>query len=166
MQQSSGHRVTFEAIRRLAIECFALTSSAHALFGDSDQGKQGTRTQAVYGELFSEKLLQLAICIRTKFCQGIDHRRTSGFMEETGELFKWVKGQDESAHPYTLKDVCDKIIHAEAVFIEPDEAPGFSFIALHGEHRIAGKVQGWAMNIFPLPLCEAILGWLDAVEEE
>ena len=166
MQRSSGHKVTFEAIRRLTIECFALASSAHALLGDGDRDESTIRTRVLYEELFSERFLQLAICIRTKFYQDTDHRRTSGFMEQTGELFKWVKGQDESAHPYTLKDVCDKIIHANSVFIEPGEASDFSFVALYGEHRVAGETQGWAMNIFPIPLCEGILGWLDAIEDE
>lgn len=87
-------------------------------------------------------------------------------MEQTGELFKWVKGEDEATHPYTLKDVCDKIIHANSVFIEVSVDSDYTFIALHGEHRIAGQMQGWAMNIFPTPLCDGILGWLDALEEE
>ena len=166
MQGSPGYKVTFESIRRLTIECYALASSAHLLLRDEGNAPPSDRTQSLYEEIFSEKLLQLAISIRTRFYQGADHRRTSGFMEQTGELFKWVSGQDEAAHPYTLKDVCDKIIHANTVFIESFMSSENTFIALSGEHRIAGQIQGWAMNIFPIDLCEGILGWLDTIEEE
>ena len=78
------HRVSYESIRRLTIECFALNAAAHALLKQSDYQDEHSRTLAAYEELVSEKLLHLAIALRTKFYQGVDHRTTSGFLEDTG----------------------------------------------------------------------------------
>ena len=131
----------------------------HSEYEDSDG-----QTKAIYEELISEKVLQLAIVIRTKFYQGADHRRTSGFLEDTGTLFKGTSAEDETTPPYTLKDICDKIIHAKTVYLVLDDDVDITYISLHGEQSIGTKTQTWMLTLLPETF-EGILGWLDATTE-
>ena len=165
MQLLGTHKVSFEAIRRLTIECYALANSGMSLLRHSDYEDVDGRTKELYEELFSEKLLQLAIAIRTKFYQGADHRRTSGFLEDTGTLFKGISADDEATHPYTLKDVCDKIIHATAVYLVLDDEIDITFISLHGEQPVGRNTQTWMLTLHP-EVFEGILSWLDATTEQ
>lgn len=158
------HKVSYEAIRRLSIECYALARSGQSLLQTSAYEDRYGRTKALYEELFSEKLLQLAIAIRTKFYQGADHRRTSGFLEDTGTLFKGTSAEDETTPPYTLKDVCDKIIHATAVYLVLEDDFYFTYISLHGEQSTGRKTETWMLTLVPETF-EGILGWLDAISE-
>jgi hypothetical protein len=123
------------------------------------------RTTALYEELLSEKLLQLAIAIRTKFYQGTDHRQTSGFLEDTGHYLKGVTAQDEAQHPYTLKDVCDKVIHATSVYFVLDSELDVTYIELHGTQPSGREQHDWMLSLLLPEVCEGILGWLDATTE-
>jgi hypothetical protein len=158
------HKVSYESIRRLAIECYALCQAGMSLLRHSDYEDGEGRTKALYEELISEKLLQFAIALRTKFYQGADHRRTSGFLEDTGTLFKGTSAEDETTPPYTLKDICDKIIHATAVYLVLDDDVDITYISLHGEQSIGKTTQTWMLTLLPETF-ERILGWLDATTE-
>ena len=63
------HRVSWEAVRRLAIECHALDSAVYPLLTDSILDDKAGKNRITYEELFTEKLLALAIALRTKFYQ-------------------------------------------------------------------------------------------------
>lgn len=165
MQLLGTHKVSYEAIRRLTIECYALARSGMSLLKKSEYEDTKGRTAALYEELLSEKLLQLAIAIRTKFYQGADHRRTSGFLEETGSYLKGIAANDEREHPYTLKDICDKIIHASSVIFKLDADLDVTFIDLMGTQSIGGQQQHWLLSLLLPEVCEGILGWLDATSE-
>jgi len=136
-----------------------------SLLRHSDYEDSDGRTTALYEELISEKLLQLAIAIRTKFYQGTDHRRTSGFLEDTGSLLKGVTAKDEAEHPYTLKDICDKVIHANSVYFVLDSDMDVTYIELHGNQTVGRQTQSWMLTLLLPEVCEGILGWLDATTE-
>lgn len=165
MQLLGTHKVSFESIRRLTIECYALARSGMSLLRHSEYEDIGGRTTALYEELLSEKMLQLAIAIRTKFYLGADHRRTSGFLEDTGTYVKGITATDEAMHAYTLKDVCDKVIHASSVYFVLDPDVDVTFIELRGAQTIGRQAQPWTLTLLLPEVCEGILGWLDATTE-
>jgi hypothetical protein len=164
MELLGTHKVSFEPIRRLTIECYALASCGLQLLQQSDYKDEHGRTTAMYEELLSEKLLQLAISIRTKFYQGADHRRTSGFLEDTGHFIKGVTAEDEAECRYTLKDICDKVIHASSVYFILDSDLDVTFIELFGSQGAGQQKQGWMLTLLLPEVCEGILGWLDATD--
>jgi hypothetical protein len=165
MHLVGNHKVSYQSIRRLTIECFSLCTSVYALLQDSEYPDEDGRTASICEELISEKFLALAIALRTKFYQGADHRRTSGFLEGSGVLYK-IDGLDESGpHPFTLKDVCDKIIHAESVYISLDSDWQAELIDFSGRQRVGKSEQRWSLGISVPALCTGILGWLDATTE-
>jgi hypothetical protein len=164
MQLLGTHKVSFEDVRRLAIECYTLAHSGMTLLESEYEDSEG-RTAAIYETLLSEKLLHLAIAIRTKFYQGTDHRRTSGFLEDTGTYVKGVSAKDEAEHAFTLKDVCDKIIHANSVYYEIDAEFDIAYLQLFGQLRVGQEQQHWMLTLFVPDLCIGILEWLDATAE-
>lgn len=159
------HKVSFEAIRRLTIECYCLTQASMPLIYSSDYDDPSGHTREAFEQILSDKLLQLAILIRTKFYQGEDHRRTSGFLEDTGFLAKYSMYEESKAVPFTLKDICDKIIHADSVDLVLDQEIEANFIELIGVQTLQGKPQNWRLTLFFPDVCIGILGWIDAVAE-
>ena len=71
------YRVSWEAVRRLAIECHALDSTAHRLLIDTTLDDTVGKNRIAYEELVTEKLLALAIALRMKFYQGEDPAETA-----------------------------------------------------------------------------------------
>jgi hypothetical protein len=159
------HKVPFSAIRRLAIECHALSYSAMALLRRSDYPDLDGKTKEAYEELISEKLLQLAIGIRTKFYQGADHRITAGFLDDVGTYVKYCSFAESEPLPFTLKDICDKIIHASSVHFVLDADVDVSFIELWGDQGTSRQPQNWVLTLMLPSVCEGILGWVDAIAE-
>jgi hypothetical protein len=160
------HKVTFESIRRLTVECFALHSSGYLLLQSGVSGnypdKHG-RTAELYEELVSEKLLHLAVALRTKFYHGADHRTTSRFLEDTGILTKYDTFQEKNCL-YTLKDVCDMVIHANEVCVTIDTDWEAGLLELWGQQTFGGKEERWDLHVSVPALCKGILEWLDTME--
>ncbi|MEX2295918.1 MAG: hypothetical protein WD715_00775 [Dongiaceae bacterium] len=108
------HQVTFDSIRKLAIECHALDLSAYHLLVDSTHADKKEKTKAIYEEIVTSQLLTLAIALRTKFYQGLDHKNTIPHVAACGLLFRYKQNNEEPV-AFSMKDVCDKIIHAVSV---------------------------------------------------
>src|SRR5437899_2163987 len=104
------HKVTFETLRSLAIQCHALDLSAYPLFVEGTHADASEKAKATYEELFTSQLLNLAIALRVKFYQGIDPKTTIPYVRHCGLLDKKMKNVC-----FSMKDVCDKIIHADKV---------------------------------------------------
>src|SRR5207253_2854934 len=64
--------------------------------------------------LLTSKMLALAIALRTKFYQGTPYEGTEKYFEKVGFL-EQVRNRAPAARQFTLKDACDKIIHADSV---------------------------------------------------
>ncbi len=167
MDLLGAHKVSYESIRRLAIECHALSSSAQALLERGDYEDAFGRTREVYEELISEKLLGLAISIRTKFYQGDDHRRTSGFLEEVGWLCKGLRAEEADVQRrFTLKDFCDKVLHASSVHFVVDPEFDTTYMSLHGNQLVKGATEPWTLTVWLDLVSKGILGWLDALADD
>lgn len=79
------HRISVDAIRRLAVECHALDVSAVRLLIDTTLNTP-ERVRNTYEELFSEKLLSLAVALRTKFYQGVPSKGSERFVQHSAFL--------------------------------------------------------------------------------
>lgn len=109
MDMLGTHRISWKTVRRLAIECHALDSAAYPLLTDSILNDKGGKNKAAYEELFSEKLLALAIALRAKFYQGINNEETAYYSNDCGLLYRFDGGREDGPFQFTFKDVCDKI---------------------------------------------------------
>ena len=89
MELLGTHKVTYGLLRSLTIQCHALDISAYHLFIDSTCQDGSEETKAVYKELFTSNLLNLAIALRTKFYQGVDHKSTVSYVSHCGLLYKY-----------------------------------------------------------------------------
>lgn len=150
-----SHSVSFDRIRRLAIECHALDLAVGTLF-ESGTYQPSEATRNAHKELISENLLALAVSIRTKFYQGVPWKDTERYL-----LRRYIdNGFDREfgkARPLTIKDVCDKIIHAERIeqdIIESEWGYTTSLIGTKG-----GEV--WTLILSMSLFAEAVLDWLD-----
>lgn len=164
MDVLGAHRVSWEAVRRLAIECHALDSTAYPLLADSILNDKGGRNRVAYEELFTEKLLALAIALRTKFYQGIDPSETAYYANDCGLLYR-LEGEEESGPIiFTFKDVCDKIIHAETIEKSVESSYDAEMTTLYGGERRRGKIVPWKLGLSVTLFTECILNWLATQE--
>lgn len=156
---SRTHRVSYETIRSLAIECHALDLSGFTLLADGTH--QASRsTKIAYEELVTSKLLLLAIALRTKFYNGISHKDTVNYVIDCGFLDSTSKGI-EATQSFGIKDICDKIIHTTEVSrIFTHEDNGIITV-LCGIHRGAT----WKLHISMSLFAEAVLNWLDELPD-
>jgi hypothetical protein len=150
------HRISVEAIRRLAVECHALDVSAVRLLIDTTVDEVGC-IRTTYEELFSEKLLSLAIALRTKFYQGVQANGTERFVEHSAFL---LVTDEEMIKAFTIKDVCDKVIHAESITRPLDDGTAQPVT------QVRGTQQGtpWVLHISTGLFCEGVLNWLASIE--
>lgn len=156
---SDSHRVSYETIRSLAIECHSLDLSAFTLFVDGTH-KPSRSTRIAYEELVTSKLLLLAIALRTKFYQGVSHADTVKYVVDCGFLDSTSNGI-ERTHSFSIKDICDKVIHANGVKRElTDEKNGLITI-LEGTQGKATWEFHFSMSLFT----EAVLNWLDELSD-
>lgn len=161
MELLGTHKVTFDLLRSIAIECHALDVAAYHLFVDSTHSDGIEKTKAAYEELMTSLLLNLAISMRTKFYQGLDHRTTIPFVSHCGFLFKYAGNQEETVN-FSIKDVCDKIIHADSVsrHMEPElRHPTTSFRGI--DHR---NKSTWELSMSVSLFAEAVLNWIHHTE--
>ena len=159
IRPSPSHRVSFETIRALAIECHALDVSGGTLFVTGTHSPSRS-TGIAYEELVSAKLLMLAVSIRTKFYQGLPWQDTDKYVNPSGFL-DYIRNGVEESKIFTIKDVCDKIIHAESIDREIDGSKFGHTTSLHGNDR---KMK-WTLHISVSLFAEGILNWLDEIPE-
>ena len=152
---SVAHRVSYEAIRSLAIECHALDLSAFTLLVEGTH-QPSRSTKIAYEELVTSKLLLLAIALRTKFYLGISNADTGKYVNDCGFLDATCKGT-EAPRPFGIKDICDKIIHADEVERKFTDGKNGIVTILRGSQRSST----WTFHISMSLFSEAVLNWLD-----
>jgi len=160
MRFQTSHVSSFEAVRALAIQCHALDLSGAELLFASTHVDRGEKTKSAYLEQFTGLLLRLAIALRTKFYQGYDDRSTVPYVAHCGSLFTYGQANEESVE-FSMKDVCDKIIHAvtfeKDLEAEIEKAPT----------TLCGKTpEGveWELSVFVGLFAEAVLNWARDME--
>jgi hypothetical protein len=150
------HRISVDAICRLAVECHALDVSAVRLLIDTTLNTP-ERTRNTYEELFSEKLLSLAIVLRTKFYQGVPSKGSERFVQHSAFLLTTEK---EDIKCFTIKDVCDKIIHAESITRPLNDGTAQPMTQVRGTHQNVP----WVLHISTGLFCEGVLNWLESLQ--
>src|SRR5438445_12221116 len=103
MELLGTHKVTFEVLRSMAIQCLPLDISAYHLFAGSTHSDNGDKTKVTYRELFTNQLRSLAIALRTKFYQGLDHESTVPYVSHCGLLYKYRQNAEETIS-FSMKD--------------------------------------------------------------
>jgi hypothetical protein len=157
--------VSTDELRRLTLHAHGLDLSTTRLFYHPIIGEPSSRTELALNHLISDTLLRLAVSLRMYFYQGLikGDEIEMDWLEAGIYFLKDMKVKQPS-----LKEVCDKIIHADSiskpVLIEeltPDETDHKASIHLQGKQR--GKE--WVMDICLEALAERILRILDDYEE-
>lgn len=162
MQEIFGrHRQDLNEVRRLCIICHGLDLTSDKLFSDSTYNNSSEATKVVFQNLVSGTLLNLAVAIRINIYQGTlqdqdrCHLTHCGFYYDDEELV----GKD-----FTIKDVCDKIIHAESISKEafPPAFLGDAKMLM----QLKGTHQGrrWTLDLSIELYTEAVLNYLDNIE--
>jgi hypothetical protein len=162
MELLGTHKVTFDLLRALAIQCHALDISAYHLFVDSTHADGIEKTKDTYEELFTTQLLSLAIALRTKFYQGLDHRATVTYVSHCGLFYKYKKNNEETI-AFSLKDVCDKIIHADTITRHMENEvrlPATTFCGTDNRDKSA-----WELSMSVSLFSEVVLNWIHSVED-
>ena len=162
MQEIFGkHRQDLNEVRRLCLICHGLDLTSDKLFSDSTYNNSSEATKVAFQNLVSGTLLNLAVSIRINIYQGIfqEHERCHlthcGFYYDDEKLV----GKD-----FTIKDVCDKIIHAESISKEalpPELLRGAKVVM-----QLKGTHQGrrWTLDLSIELFTEAVLNYLDDIE--
>src|SRR5690606_1949398 len=102
------YRQDFGEIRRLCLICHGLDLSTSTLSSESSTWTLSEATNTVLQNLVSSTLLHLAVAIRTNLYQ--NNITGSDILLENSAWLYYDKELVEK--PATLKQVCDKIIHA------------------------------------------------------
>jgi len=158
MELLGKHRVSFDVLRSLAVQCHALDISAYHLLLDSTHADLSRRTKAAYEELFTGQLLALAIALRMKFYQGLDHEATISYVSQCGLLYKY-RQSDEETVKFSMKDVCDKIIHADSIsrYLEPGvEKPTTTL-----KGKDSRDQSEWELSMSVSLFAEGVLNWIE-----
>ncbi|MGC8495343.1 MAG: hypothetical protein ACP5SH_26820 [Syntrophobacteraceae bacterium] len=161
MELFGKYNMSVNRIRSLAIQCHALDLSAYHLLVDSTHHDTDATSKVLYTELLTEQLLTLAIAIRTKFYQGTPHDDTAGYVQHCGLFYRYKGGAEEPAL-FTIKDICDKIIHADSVSKFLENGIEKATITLRGKQRDVEWELGFSVNLF----CEGVLNWLQGIHED
>lgn len=156
------HRQDFNEVRRLCLLCHGLDLSSSSLFTKSTYKSASENTKSVLHSMLSSSLLNLSVAIRINIYQGNLQGQdepldtlSAGFYEDKELIVK----------PITIKDVCDKIIHADSVtkpilpaeLLEDDVKITFQF---KGVHRKAA----WTLDLCLETFTESVLQLLDRIE--
>lgn len=152
------HKVSFDTIRSLAVQCYALDAAAYPLLLEGTHTDMSGKTKAAYEELFTGQLLALAIALRIKFYQGFNHKNTVRYVSAAGLLYK---DNGKETLNFSIKDVCDKIIHADGVnrYLEPGISRPTT--TLCGKERD----KSWELSMSVTLFVEGVLEWLQDADE-
>lgn len=156
MELFGSHSISFGLVRQQAIKCYALDLAAYPLLLDSIHDDTTSETRLAYEELFSAELLAFAIMMRTKFYQGLDPAPSLKFISASGLLYTF-DARGEESQDFTVKDVCDKIIHANSVQKYLEFGIPKPTTTLEGIH---GKIK-WQFSFSVSIFIEGVLNWLD-----
>jgi hypothetical protein len=157
----SEHKQSAGEIRRLALVCHGLDLTSTNLSDGTSEFQIGDSTREVLHEQISCNLLALAIALRVNFYQTklisiatCDVRHHAG-MYWNDELVLTKT---------TIKDVCDKIIHADVfkktVLPNKITSGAYATIQMQGSQ---GK-RKWTLNLCVALFCESVLSLLEEAE--
>lgn len=152
------YRIELDYIRALALQCHALDLQFDRLFNEDSICGYSDRIYRAYNRLLSINLLNLAISIRISLnSEPVYERRDSGI--SACGLFEDLGPHRDGS--FSLKDVCDKIIHAKRIFKPIEKGVQATGCTLVGSHR----GNQWEFGLGIQILSEYVLKWLDEIDE-
>jgi hypothetical protein len=155
------HKQDFNEIRRLCLLCHGLDLTSSLLFTGSSYTTPSENTKSAMHSLLSSHMLNLAVAIRINLYQkNIDNSLISKDTMAVGYY-----EDDLVVKSATIKDVCDKIIHAESV-----TKPILPKWLLDGNTKISFQLKGthnkksWTLDLCLSLFVEKILAAIDELE--
>lgn len=156
------HKQDFDEIRRICLQCHGLDLTSNKLFTDSTYTASSGRTKSVLHSMLSSSLLNLAVSIRVNLYQGSIGNRSIPLETMAADFYE---DNELITKSVTIKDVCDKIIHAESVtksafpkgLLPQDTKNTFQL-------KGANRKKAWTLNLCLELFVESILMLLDEIE--
>jgi hypothetical protein len=151
------YRIGTERIRSLAVTCHALDTQFDRLFNAVTICEKSPALSQSYDKLFATNLLSLAVSIRVSLNQDPEYRSVTSGVRTCG-LFDAGAPREDGG--FAVKDVCDKIIHADEIFKPVEPGVRGAGCRLRGTHHGKPWEFGLGVGIF----CEYLLEWLDRID--
>ncbi len=157
MDIMNGIDVTWDNIIDLAMQCHAIDATAYSLFEHSTiDDKEYVKSK--YNEMLSKCLLNLAITTRVKFYQGIPHEPTSAYVNHSGFMYKYANNREHTVN-FSIKDVCDKIIHANYVIKFTDEEDPFTITSIYAVDKNNPPNMLWMLEFSVTLFTQGVINW-------
>lgn len=155
------HRQDFNEIRRLCLICHGIDLTTSSLSSKHSRLKISDETEIVLQNMVTSNLLNLAISIRINLYQKSISQSNKELLESAWLYFD----KKLLTRPATLKQVCDKIIHADSVTksILHHERSHDSQIAIQFK-GVEQNRKHWTLDIVLQRFCEDVLCLLDEIE--
>ncbi len=156
------HKQDFAEVRRLCLLCHGLDLTSSNLFTGSTYTNPSDQTKSVLHSLLSSSLLNLAVSIRVNLYQGLIENKTIPLEAMAADYYEDSELITKSV---TIKDVCDKIIHADTV-----KKPVFPEGLLAHDVILTFQLKGmcrkktWTLNLCLELFTEGVLILLDEIE--
>lgn len=156
------HRQSFDEVRRLCFICNGLDRVSSYIFTESTYTDPSDQSKSVLQNLLSSSLLHLAVSIRINLYQDIIENRLIPLETMAADYY-----EDDKliVRCVSIKDVCDKIIHADTV-----TKPIFKNIPLEKDEKLTFQLKGsnrdklWTLNLCLELFTEIILKIIDEIE--
>jgi hypothetical protein len=155
------HKQDFNEIRRLCLICHGLDLTTSSLSLSTSRLVMSENVEDTLHNLVSSNLLSLVIAIRVNLYQNVI-KEPNLELPDSSWLYYDAKLIER---PATLKQVCDKIIHADS-FSKTVPPTGL----IDPEYKIAVQFKGvehkksWTLNVVLERFVEDILSLLDSIE--
>lgn len=154
-----SYNIGTEHIRSLALQCHALDIQFGRLFNNPSICGYSERIYRTYNYLLSTSLLNLAIAIRVGLGSEPGYKSRENGISACG-LFEDAGPHGDGS--FSIKDVCDKLIHANHITKPIEEGVENTCIQLIGEHHDKQWGFGLGVGIFT----EYVLKWLDEIDDQ
>jgi hypothetical protein len=151
------YRIGTERIRSLAVICHALDTQFDMLFNAETICEKSPALSESYGRLFATNLLSLAVSIRVSLNQDPEYWFVTTGVRACG-LFDAGAPREDGG--FAVKDVCDKIIHADDICKPVESGVRGACCRLRGTHNRKPWEFGLGVSVF----CEYVLEWLDRID--
>ncbi|EWH05749.1 hypothetical protein AT00_13420 [Pseudoalteromonas lipolytica SCSIO 04301] len=156
------HKQDFNEIRRLCLICHGLDLTTSSLSSENSRLVMSKNVEDTLHNLVSSNLLSLVIAIRVNLYQSTINQPNLELPNSS-----WLYFDDKLIEkPATLKQVCDKIIHADSFSktVPPSEL-------IDPKYKIAVQFKGveykksWTLDVVLECFVEDVLSLLDSIEK-
>ena len=151
------YEIGTDHIRALAIQCHALDLQFDRLFNSQTICGESDRIYRAYNRLLSTTLLNLAISIRVSLSKEEKYTSRDWGINNAG---MFLDGEPKKCGNFSVKDICDKLIHAERIYKPIEPGHQGACCELHGSQHGKSWVFGLGVQVFS----EYLLLWLDELD--